>query len=49
MTAVSRGEVRTAEGALVAAATGTFMFLPIPGGPKSVMEKRDETERWKTG
>jgi acyl-CoA thioesterase len=48
MTAVSRGEVRTAEGALVASASGTFMFLPLPGGPKPVMEKRDELERWKT-
>jgi len=48
MTAVSRGEVRTVDGALVAAATGTFMFLPIPSGPKIVMEKHDETERWKT-
>jgi len=49
MTAVSRGEVRTAEGALVAAASGTFMYLPIPPGAKPVMEKRDEMERWKTG
>ncbi len=49
MTAVSRGEIRTAEGALVAAASGTFMYLPIPAGAKPVMEKRDETERWKTG
>jgi uncharacterized protein (TIGR00369 family) len=48
MTAVSRGEVRTSEGVLVAAASGTFMFLPVPGGPKPVMEKRDEMERWKT-
>lgn len=48
MTAVARGEVRTTEGALVAAASGTFMFLPAPGGPKPVMEKRDEMERWKT-
>lgn len=48
MTAVSRGEVRTAEGALVASATGTFMFLPVPGGPKPQMEKHAETERWKT-
>jgi uncharacterized protein (TIGR00369 family) len=48
MTAVARGEVRTAEGALVAAATGTFMFLPIPGGARPVMAKRDEMERWKT-
>ena len=49
MTAVSRGEIRTAEGALVAAASGTFMYLPIPSGAKPVMEKRDELERWKTG
>jgi uncharacterized protein (TIGR00369 family) len=49
MTAVSRGEARTAEGSLVAAATGTFMYLPAPSGTKPVMEKRDETERWKTG
>jgi len=48
MTAVARGEVRTEAGALVAAASGTFMFLPLPGGPKAVMEKHDETERWKT-
>jgi len=48
MTAVSRGEVRTGEGALVAAASGTFMYLPIPPGAKPVMEKRDEMERWKT-
>jgi uncharacterized protein (TIGR00369 family) len=48
MTAVARGEVRTADGALVASASGTFMFLPIPSGPKPVMEKRDEMERWKT-
>ena len=48
LTAVARGEVRTAEGALVAAASGTFMFLPMPSGPKPVMEKRDELERWKT-
>jgi uncharacterized protein (TIGR00369 family) len=48
MTAVSRGEVRTTDGALVAAATGTFMYLPLPGGAKQAMEKRDETERWKT-
>jgi uncharacterized protein (TIGR00369 family) len=48
MTAVSRGEVRTAEGALVATASGTFMYLPIPAGAKPVMEKRDEMERWKT-
>jgi acyl-CoA thioesterase len=48
MTAVSRGEIRTGEGALVAAASGTFMFLPIPAGAKPVMEKRDELERWKT-
>jgi uncharacterized protein (TIGR00369 family) len=48
MTAVARGEVRTAAGALVATASGTFLFLPIPTGPKSVMEKRDEMERWKT-
>lgn len=48
MTAVARGEVRTAQGALVASASGTFMFLPIPSGPKPVMEKRDELERWKT-
>jgi acyl-CoA thioesterase len=48
MTAVSRGEVRTSEGALVASASGTFMFLPLPGGPKPVMEKRDDMERWKT-
>ena len=48
MTAVSRGEVRTQTGALVAAASGTFMFLPIPSMPKPVMEKREETERWKT-
>jgi hypothetical protein len=33
---------------LVAAATGTFMYLPLPGGAKQAMEKRDETERWKT-
>jgi uncharacterized protein (TIGR00369 family) len=49
MTAVSRGEVRTSDGLLVAMATGTFMFLPIPTGQKPVMEKREETERWKTG
>jgi uncharacterized protein (TIGR00369 family) len=49
MTAVSRGEARTAAGALVAMATGTFMYLPAPSGPKPVMEKRDEMERWKTG
>jgi uncharacterized protein (TIGR00369 family) len=49
MTAVSRGEIRTAEGTLVAAASGTFMYLPIPSGAKPVMEKRDELERWKTG
>jgi uncharacterized protein (TIGR00369 family) len=48
MTAVSRGEVRTSDGSLVAAASGTFMYLPVPGGPKPVMEKRDEMERWKT-
>jgi uncharacterized protein (TIGR00369 family) len=48
MTAVARGEVRTANGALVAAASGTFMFLPVPTGSKPVMEKRDEMERWKT-
>jgi uncharacterized protein (TIGR00369 family) len=48
MTAVSRGEVRTGDGTLVAAASGTFMFLPLPGGTKPVMEKRDEMERWKT-
>jgi acyl-CoA thioesterase len=48
MTAVSRGEIRTGEGALVAAASGTFMFLPVPAGAKPVMEKRDELERWKT-
>ena len=48
MTAVSRGEIRTGEGALVASASGTFMYLPIPAGAKPVMEKRDETERWKT-
>jgi acyl-CoA thioesterase len=48
MTAVSRGEIRTKEGALVASATGTFMYLPIPGGAKPLMEKRDELERWKT-
>jgi uncharacterized protein (TIGR00369 family) len=48
MTAVARGEVRTAEGALVASASGTFMYLPLPGGPKAVMEKHDELERWKT-
>jgi uncharacterized protein (TIGR00369 family) len=48
MTAVSRGEVRTADGALVAVASGTFMYLPIPAGAKPVMEKRDEMERWKT-
>jgi uncharacterized protein (TIGR00369 family) len=48
MTAVSRGEVRTAEGALVAVASGTFMYLPAPTGAKPVMEKRDEMERWKT-
>lgn len=48
MTSVSRGEVRNAAGALVASATGTFMYLPVPGGPKPVMEKRDETERWTT-
>jgi uncharacterized protein (TIGR00369 family) len=49
MTAVSRGEVRTSDGLLVAMATGTFMFLPVPTGQKPVMEKREETERWKTG
>ncbi len=48
MTAVSRGEIRTKEGALVASATGTFMYLPIPGGTQPLMEKRDELERWKT-
>ena len=48
MTSVSRGEVRNAAGALIASATGTFMYLPVPGGPKPVMEQRDETERWKT-
>jgi uncharacterized protein (TIGR00369 family) len=48
MTAVARGEVRTGEGNLVAAASGTFMYLPIPEGQKRVMEKRDEMERWKT-
>jgi acyl-CoA thioesterase len=48
MTAVSRGEIRTAEGALVAAASGTFMYLPVPAGAKPMMEKRDELERWKT-
>jgi acyl-CoA thioesterase len=48
MTAVSRGEIRTGEGALVAAASGTFMYLPVPPGAKPVMEKRDELERWKT-
>jgi acyl-CoA thioesterase len=48
MTAVSRGEIRTAEGALVASASGTFMYLPVPAGAKPVMEKRDEMERWKT-
>ena len=45
---LARGEVRTSAGALVAVATGTFMFLPVPGGPKPLMEKRDEMERWKT-
>lgn len=29
-TAVATGEVRTAEGALIATATGTFLFLPLP-------------------
>jgi uncharacterized protein (TIGR00369 family) len=48
MTAVSRGEVRTTDGALVALATGTFMFLPLPAGAAPVMEKHDETERWET-
>jgi acyl-CoA thioesterase len=48
MTAVSRGEIRTKEGALVASATGTFMYLPIPAGAKPLMEKREELERWKT-
>jgi hypothetical protein len=48
MTAVSRGEIRTGDGALVAAASGTFMYLPIPSGTKPMMEKRDELERWKT-
>ncbi len=48
MTAVSRGEVRTSEGALVTSASGTFMFLPLPSGAEPVMEKREEMERWKT-
>ncbi len=48
MTAVSRGEIRTDQGNLVASASGTFIYLPMPDGPKSVMEKRDEMERWKT-
>ena len=48
MTAVARAEIRNADGALVASATGTFMYLPVPDGPKPVMEKRDEMERWKT-
>lgn len=42
-TAVSRGEIRTSEGVLVAMGTGTFMFIPRPDG--SEMDKRDETER----
>lgn len=29
-TAVANGEVRTAGGALVATATGTFLFVPLP-------------------
>jgi acyl-CoA thioesterase len=48
MTAVARGEARTADGALVGAASGTFMYLPAPTGKDAVMEKRDEMERWKT-
>lgn len=44
-TAVSRGELRTAEGILVASGTGTFMYLPIPAGVDHKMEKHAETER----
>ena len=48
LTAVSRGELRTAEGALVASATGTFMYLPIPAGREHEMKKHAETERHPT-
>ncbi|MAT15295.1 MAG: thioesterase [Planctomyces sp.] len=38
-TAVARGEVRTVDGTLIATASGTFMYLPMPKG--AVMEKKD--------
>lgn len=47
-TAVARGEIRTAAGVLVASASGTFMYLPLPEGKTSAMPKHDETERHPT-
>ncbi len=38
-TAVARGEVRTDGGALVASATGTFMYLPMPADPAAGLRR----------
>ncbi|MEZ6044856.1 MAG: PaaI family thioesterase [Planctomycetaceae bacterium] len=38
-TAVSRGEIRSSDNQLIATATGTFMFLPVPKSGK--MEKTE--------
>ncbi|MEX0718465.1 MAG: PaaI family thioesterase [Planctomycetaceae bacterium] len=42
-TAVSTGEIRTAEGHLVAIGAGTFMFLPHSGEAK--IERRDSSSQ----
>ncbi len=39
-TAVARGELRTAEGTLVASASGTFMFVPLPESAKEQFIKK---------
>jgi uncharacterized protein (TIGR00369 family) len=47
MTAVCRGELRTQEGALVGAASGTFLYLPHPKTPgEPLIQRADHVERF---
>lgn len=43
-TAVARGEIRTSENVLVAAGTGTFLYVPQPKD-SNIVEKRDDDEK----
>jgi uncharacterized protein (TIGR00369 family) len=44
-TAVSRGEVRSAEGALIGVGQGTFMYIPEPKTPDHMMPKLENAPR----